>query len=241
MTNPLLSDWNTPFALPPFDAIKDSDFAPAVDVALAEARANIAALAENPEPASFANTIEALETAEEKLGKVLSVFYNLSGADSTDTRQALERDLAPKLSAFSTEITMNPALFARIAAVWEQRDSLRLTPEQARVLMLTRRGFVRAGAKLTGADRDRLCTCGSAMAGAARPASGPDLRRQDARPDRHRLRRHHHGHPGHGGGGSARRRSRHPARRRGRHRARRESLNDAAIPGHPRVPQGTHA
>ncbi|MGL4310313.1 MAG: M3 family metallopeptidase [Paracoccaceae bacterium] len=164
MTNPLLSDWKTPFGLPPFDAIRDADFAPAVDAALAEARANIAAIAGNPEPATFANTIEALEIAEQSLGRVLSVFYNLSGADSTDARQALERDLAPKLSAFSTEIIMNPALFARIAAVWATRDSLKLTQEQSRLLMLTRRGFVRAGAELRGEARDRLAAINERLA-----------------------------------------------------------------------------
>ena len=105
--NALLSDWSTPFSLPPFDQIKDEDFAPAFDAALAEARANIAAIAATAEPPSYANTIEALELAEGLLDRVSGVFYNLAGADSNDAREALMRDLAPKMSAFSSEVTNN--------------------------------------------------------------------------------------------------------------------------------------
>ena len=156
MTNPLLSDWTTPFGLPPFDAISDDDYAPAVESALAEARANIAAIADNPEQPSFANTIEAMERAEDSLNRVLGAFYNVAGADSNARREELQRQFAPLLSAYGSEITENAALFARVEAVWEQRETLDLTAEQARVLMLTRRGFVRAGAELTGDARDRL-------------------------------------------------------------------------------------
>jgi peptidyl-dipeptidase Dcp len=156
MTNPLLAPWDTPFGLPPFDAIKDADFAPAVDAALAEARANIAAIAENTAAPDFDNTIAALEQADATLNRVLGAFYALAGADSTQAREALQRDFAPLLSAYSSEISENKALFARIAALWDQRDSLDLTAEQARVLMLTHRGFQRAGAQLTGDAAARL-------------------------------------------------------------------------------------
>ncbi len=154
--NPLLSDWTTEFALPPFAEIEDRDFAPAVDSALSEARAAIVEIADNPEAATFANTIEALELADEKLSQVLGVFYNLAGADANPEREALMREFSPKLAAYGSEITMNAALFSRIEALWDTRDDLDLTEEQARVLYLTRRGFVRAGAALEGADRDRL-------------------------------------------------------------------------------------
>lgn len=150
MTNPLLQDWNTPFELPPFDAIADADFAPAVDVALDEARAAIAAIAQSDEAPSFANTIEALEMSQDRLGRTLGVFYGIAGADSNPEREALQREFAPKLSAFGSEITENKALFARVEALWQQRDALDLTDEQQRVLMLTRRGFVRQGALLAG-------------------------------------------------------------------------------------------
>ena len=156
MTNPLLSRWDTPFQLPPFADISDDDFAPAFENAIAQARESIASIAGNKEAPTFANTIEALELAEESLGRVLSVFYNLAGADSTEKREELQRDFSPKLAAYSSEISMNKALFQRVETLWQQRDDLDLTDEQARVLMLHRRGFVRAGAQLQGAARDRL-------------------------------------------------------------------------------------
>ena len=156
MTNPLLSDWDTPFDLPPFTLISDADFAPAVDAALDAAKANINAITRNAEAATFANTVEALELAEDKLGRVLGAFYAMAGADSNPAREALQRDFAPKLSAYGSWITANAALFERVETLWNQRDTLDLTDEQARVLMLTRRGFVRSGAQLVGADADRL-------------------------------------------------------------------------------------
>jgi len=154
--NALLDGWTGEFALPPFDRIRDEDFGPAFDAALAEARANIAAIAANPEAPDFANTIAALELAEGLLDRVSGVFYNLAGADSTPAREALQRELAPKLSAFSSEVTNNKALFARIEALWQARDLLNLKPEEARVLELYRQMFVRSGAQLEGAAADRL-------------------------------------------------------------------------------------
>jgi len=156
MTNPLLSDWTGPFGLPPFADIRDEDFGPAFDAALAEARAAISAIADSPAPPDFANTVAALELAEQSLDRVAGVFFNLAGAESTPAREALQRELAPKLSAFSSEVTMNRALFARIETLWQARDSLGLTGEEARVLELYRRMFVRAGALLEGADAERL-------------------------------------------------------------------------------------
>ena len=156
MTNPLLSDWTGPFGLPPFDAIRDEDFGPAFDTALDEARAAIAAIADDPAEPSFANTIAALELAEENLERVAGVFFNLAGSDSNAAREALQRDLAPKLSAFSSEVTMNKALFTRIETLWQARSDLDLTEEEARVLELYRRMFVRAGAQLDGAEAERL-------------------------------------------------------------------------------------
>ncbi|MDE3240455.1 MAG: peptidase M3, partial [Paracoccaceae bacterium] len=164
MKNPLLADWTGPFALPPFAAIRDEDFAPAFDAALAEARAAITAIAAEAEPPSFANTIEAMEQAEAALDRVAGLFFNLAGADSTPARQALQRDLAPKLSAFSSEITMNPALWRRIEALWQGRDGLGLTAEELRVLTLYRQMFVRAGAELQGDAADRLKAVKSRLA-----------------------------------------------------------------------------
>lgn len=156
MTNPLLAPWTTPFEIAPFAEISDTDFAPALEEALAAHAAEIAAIAENPDPADFANTVEALEAAGEGLDKVLGVFFTVAGADSNPEREALQRDFSPRLAAHFAEISANKALFVRVAAVWEGRDDLDLTEEQARVLMLTHRGFVRSGAALEGAAEARM-------------------------------------------------------------------------------------
>ncbi len=163
MGNPLLEAWDGAFGLPPFARVRDEDFGPAFDVALAEARAAIAAIAEGP-GISFAGVIEALELAEGSLDRVAGVFYNLAGADSTETREALMRDLAPKMSAFSSEITNNKALWGKIEALWQGREGLGLTAEQMRVLTLYRQMFVRAGAELEGAAAERLTAVKSRLA-----------------------------------------------------------------------------
>ncbi len=164
MTNALLGAWEGDFALPPFGAIRDEDFAQAFEGGLAEARRNIAAITYSVDAPTFANTIEALELSEGLLDRVGGVFYSLAGADSTDAREALQRDLAPKMSAFASEVTNNAVLFQRIEALWAARDTLGLTPEQGRVLDLYRQMFVRSGALLQGAASDRLTEVKSRLA-----------------------------------------------------------------------------
>lgn len=156
MTNPLLQDWDTPFGLAPFDKISDDDFEPALEQALESHRAEIDAIATCEYDPTFANTVEALEEAGGQLDRVLGVFFTVAGADSTPVREDLQRKFSPRLAAHFSEISSNKALFARVAAVWDKRDSFDLTDEQARVLMLTHRGFVRAGAALEGADDARM-------------------------------------------------------------------------------------
>jgi len=156
MTNPILSDWTTPFEIAPFADISDDDFAPALDQAMQAHNAQIDTIAENPQPPTFANTVEALEAAGEQLDKVLSVFFTIAGADSNAKREELQRAFSPKLSAHFSGISSNKALFQRVADLWDQRDELELSDEQARVLMLTHRGFVRAGAALQGDDDARM-------------------------------------------------------------------------------------
>ncbi len=156
MTNLLLDTWDTPFGLTPFDKISDDDFAPAVGVALANHKAEIGAITATADPATFANTVEALEAVGRDLDKVLSAFYTVAGADSNPAREALQRDFAPMLAAHFSDVSSNKALFARVASVWNDRDNLDLSDEQARVLMLTHRGFVRSGSALEGADEDRM-------------------------------------------------------------------------------------
>ena len=164
MINPLLADWSTPFQIAPFNAISDDDFAPALDEALAAHDAEIAAIAQNVSPASFENVIGALESAGGALDKVLSVFFTVAGADSNSAREELQRDFSPKLAAHFSRITANKALFQRLQDVWTNRDGLNLSDEQTRVLMLTHRGFVRAGAALTGVEDTRMAEIKSRLA-----------------------------------------------------------------------------
>jgi peptidyl-dipeptidase Dcp len=156
VTNPLLSDWTAPFELPPFREIAAADFGPAFDTALAEDRADVDAIAASSEAPTFENTIAALERSGETLTRVASVFFNLAGAHTNPDIQALERELAPRLAAHANETTMNAALFARIEDLHIRRENLPLTGEQLRVLEKTYDGFVRAGAKLEGANKERL-------------------------------------------------------------------------------------
>ncbi|MBP7241066.1 M3 family metallopeptidase [Amaricoccus sp.] len=154
--NQLVREWDRPYGMPPLDALRDEEFAPAFDEGLTEARANIDAIADNPEPPSFANTIEAMERAEKTLDRVCAVFFNLASAHTNDTIEALQRELSPRLSAHGSATMMNAKLFARVDALMQGRAGLELTPEQGRVLELYHRMFVRAGARLEGADRGRL-------------------------------------------------------------------------------------
>ncbi|MEP3920807.1 M3 family metallopeptidase [Ascidiaceihabitans sp.] len=156
MTNPLLSTWDTPFGIAPFNLISDDDFAPALDTALASHMGEIDAITSAVDAPSFSNTVEALEAAGGQLECVLGPFFAMAGADSNPQREALQREFSPKLAAHFSEISANSALFSRVAAVWDARDSLDLTDEQQRVLMLTHRGFVRSGAALMGADEQRM-------------------------------------------------------------------------------------
>jgi len=164
MTNALLETWDTPFELPPFGQISDEDFGPAIEVALDAGRAGVLAIAQQAGVATFENTIEALELADDLLDRVAGVFFNLAGADATPTREALQREFAPKFAAYSSEITNNTKLFARIDDLWRRRDDLGLSDEQSRVLLLTHRSFVRSGAALEGADGVRLTEVKSRLA-----------------------------------------------------------------------------
>ena len=156
MTNPLLQDWDTPFGIAPFDRIEDAHFAPALEEALAAHLAEIDSITAQSDTPSFANTIEALEAAGKALDQVLGTFYSVAGAHSNPEREALQRSFSPKLAAHFSQISGNKALFERVATLWAKKDQLSLSDEQARVLMLTHRGFVRAGAALEGADEARM-------------------------------------------------------------------------------------
>ncbi len=155
LPNPLLATWTTPFEAPPFRDIKPEHFAPAFEIALQAHNAEIDAIAADPSPPTFANTIEAMERAGETLDRVAGVFWNLTGSNTNDELQALERDWSPKFAAHATGITTNAALFKRIDTLFAEKQALGLNAEQLRLLEKTHKAFVRSGAKLEGAARDR--------------------------------------------------------------------------------------
>ncbi|MCB5409036.1 M3 family metallopeptidase [Pseudogemmobacter sp. CC-YST710] len=161
--NLLLEKWEGPFGLPPFAQIRDEDFAPAFDEALTLARGRIAAIGAG-EGADFEAVIGALEDAEAELDRIAGLFYGIAGADSNAAREALMRDLAPKLSAFSSEVTNNKALFAKIDALWQRRETEALQSEELRVLELYHRMFLRSGAQLGGEEAARLTAVKSRLA-----------------------------------------------------------------------------
>ncbi|MNR76442.1 Peptidyl-dipeptidase dcp [compost metagenome] len=163
--NRALVEWSGHEGLPRFDLVKDEDFAPAFEVALASHEAEIDAIANNPEAPSFENTVVALEIAGDELSRVSSLFWGKAGAHTNETIQALEREIAPKMSRHYSKIGTNAALFARIDALWEKRVELGLTLEQERVLERHWKGFVKSGAKLDKPEQERLSSIGEKLAG----------------------------------------------------------------------------
>lgn len=163
--NPALVNWNGLHGLPRFEALHDGDFAAAFDAAIAAHEREIDEIANNPAAPTFENTVVALETAGDALSRVSALFWNRAGAHTNDTIQALERDISPKMSRHYSKIGMNAALFARIDALWEKRDSLGLTLEQTRVLERHWKGFVKSGAKLAKAEQEKLAGINEKLAG----------------------------------------------------------------------------
>lgn len=164
--NPLVAPWTGPFGgVPAFDRVRVEDFAPAMEAAMAANRAEITAIAANPAPASFENTIVALERSGAALDRVGTYMGIWSGTLSTPAMQAVERDMAPKESAHSDAIIQNAALFARIQAVYEARETAGLTPEQQRLTWLYWNRFVRAGARLSPEAKLRVAAINAELAG----------------------------------------------------------------------------
>ena len=155
-TNPLLAEWSTPFGVPPFAEIRPEHFMPAFDEAMARQNREVAAIAANPEAPTFANTVEAYDTTGMLLGRVNAVFNNLSSAETSPALQAVGKELAPKLAAHRDGIVLDPALFARVKAVWDARASLTLDPDQHKLLENAWKNFVRGGARLDAAGKQRL-------------------------------------------------------------------------------------
>src|SRR5579862_261913 len=154
--NPLLADWTTPDRVPPFDTIKPEHFRPAFAQALADHNAEIAAIAGDPEPPSFANTIVALELSGKVLAQIEDVFHLLAGAHSNDALLEIEREMSPLMALHRNSINTNAALFARVDTLMRQADQLGLDAEQTRVLERYHITFRRAGAGLDGTAKERL-------------------------------------------------------------------------------------
>lgn len=155
-TNPLLQPSPLAFHLPRFDRIKDADFAPGFEAGMAEQRKEIDAIANAAAPPTFDNTIVALEKTGRTLARVAKAFFNLNASNTDDAMQQVESEMAPKLSAHQDAILLDAALFARVDAVYQQRDKLGLDPESAQLLARYEDMFVRAGARLSEADKATL-------------------------------------------------------------------------------------
>lgn len=162
--NPLLADWKTPFGVPPFSEIKEEHFLPAIKEGMARQKQEVAEITDRKERPSFQNTIEGLEASGETLERASTVFGNLTSAETNEKLQALARELAPLQSAHRDEILLNRALFDRIQACWEVRDTAGLATDQRMLLERTYKRFVRGGAALDAGKQDRLRKVNSELA-----------------------------------------------------------------------------
>ena len=164
--NPLLRPWAGPFGgVPPFDQASPALLAPALEEGMALHLQELQAIADNPVPPTFENTIAAMERSGRALDRAATVYYIYGSTLSDDAVQQVERDIEPKLAAFRDRITQNEKLFKRIAAVYATRESAGLTPEQQRLTWLVHNNFVRAGAKLDASAKQRLAEINQSLAG----------------------------------------------------------------------------
>jgi peptidyl-dipeptidase Dcp len=164
-SNPLLAPWTGAYGgLPPFERVEVGLFKPALEAGMAEQLAETETIANDPSPATFENTIAALERTGRAFDRASTLYFVYSGTMSTPEFQAIEREMAPKLAAFSDRITGNAKLFGRIAAVYAARETAGLTAEQKRLAWLYHNNFVRAGAQLDAAAKDRLSAINQRLA-----------------------------------------------------------------------------
>lgn len=148
-SNPLMEKSTLQYEAPNFSDIKDEHFLPAFTEGMRQQMTEVLAIANNPAPATFENTLVALEKSGELLTRTSRIFYNLAGSNSNPARRAIQSELAPKMAAHSDDINLNPKLFARIKSLYEQRDQLNLDGESVRLIEVYYQRFVRAGAQLT--------------------------------------------------------------------------------------------
>ncbi len=155
-TNPFFSSYQTPYQIPPFDQIKDQHYMPAMEAGMAAHKIEIEAIINNPKPASFNNTIEAMEWSGSQLTNVASVFYNMTSANTNENLQKIQAKLGPILSGHQDDILLNEGLFKRVKAVYAAKDSLELRVDQAKLLEDTYKSFVRGGANLEDKSKTKL-------------------------------------------------------------------------------------
>jgi peptidyl-dipeptidase Dcp len=156
LNNPLLQEWTTPFAIPPFNLITPEHFKPAVEEAISIARKEIEHIVACPDQPDFHNTIEALENAGMLLNRITPILFNLNSSDTTAELQDAAREVSPVLTAFSNDISLNPELFAKVKSVYERRDSFGLNPEEMILLDRKYKGFVRGGAGLSDEAKEQF-------------------------------------------------------------------------------------
>lgn len=156
MQNPLLGQFDTPHQTAPFDKIKTEHYLPAFNQAMEAGRKDIDAIVNNAAAPTFENTIVALDNAGELLNRVSGLFFNINQAETNTEMQAVAREVSPLLSDYSNDIMLNEKLFERVKAVYDQRETLELSTEQRTMLEDSYKGFVRSGANLTGASRERF-------------------------------------------------------------------------------------
>ncbi len=156
VSNPLFTESALPYHVPPFDKIKDEHFAPAMEAGMREQLKEVDTVANSPEKPTFDNTVVALERTGRLLDRAERTFSNLNACNTNPTMQKIEKEMAPKLSAHRDAIHLNGKLFARLQEVYDKRDTLGLDPESAYLLERYYKDFVRAGAKLSNADKEKL-------------------------------------------------------------------------------------
>ncbi|HEY2569143.1 MAG TPA: M3 family metallopeptidase [Candidatus Udaeobacter sp.] len=154
--NPLLGESSLPYHVPPFDKIKDEDFVPAIEQGMRDQLKEVEKVADNSEKPTFDNTIVALERTGRLLDRAQRTFSNLNACNTNPTMQKIDKEMSPKLAAHRDEIFLNPKLFARVQQLYDNRDKLGLDPESAYLLERYYKDFVRAGAKLSDADKEKL-------------------------------------------------------------------------------------
>ncbi len=154
--NPLLTEWNTPFGVPPFDKIKSEHYLPALRIAIKQHKKEVQSIINNKTTPTFKNTIETLEISGKNLKKISNVFFAISSANTDDVLKETKKNIMPELTEHFDGIQLNSKLFNRIKTIYKDKDNLKLAPQELRLLEETYKNYVRAGVNITGNKKERL-------------------------------------------------------------------------------------